>query len=274
MIESELEQLIHNRMQLHGESYMVAQQKLSSAYSEQPSGSLSPYPLDLIFSDEDQARLRLIRDRSTSLTLISGPAGSGKTSTLQSLVEFGVEKYPLQRTILIEDLLEVKFSAKAAPPSVIQFVANNDYSAEDLIRQASRRDPDTVAFQEIESDLPRGLVALVETGHHVLTTMLNVPFGNPLALNRHLRNQVYFLSAIVEQVSIAGKSDGSSTPSRNILTNVILMKPELKKIIKYNERDAEVEYFNNPSNPTMSSKLAGLLSEGVIRETISGFELC
>jgi MSHA biogenesis protein MshE len=115
---------------------------------------------------EDLARFRQILRRTNGMALVTGPTGSGKTTTLYAaLAEINsMEK----KIITVEDPVEYRL------PGVNQVQVNEkiELSFSAVLRSALRQDPDVILIGEMrdEETANIGLRAAL-TGHLVLSTL-------------------------------------------------------------------------------------------------------
>lgn len=115
--------------------------------------------------------IKEIADTETrGLILVTGPTGSGKTTTLASMIDYINQNYT-RHIITIEDPIEFKY--KSAKSIVNQRAVGQDtISFESALRAALREDPDIILVGEMR-DLETIEVAMhaAETGHLVLSTL-------------------------------------------------------------------------------------------------------
>ncbi|HEX6738333.1 MAG TPA: ATPase, T2SS/T4P/T4SS family [Vicinamibacteria bacterium] len=121
---------------------------------------------ELGFDDETLTRLRDIIRRPQGLILVTGPTGSGKTSTLYAAVNF--LRSETTNIVTIEDPVECRL------PGINQ-VAVSDKSGMTFaagLRSILRQDPDVIMVGEIR-DLETAKTAFqaAQTGHLVLSTL-------------------------------------------------------------------------------------------------------
>jgi general secretion pathway protein E len=121
---------------------------------------------DLGFSDEDLSRWDEMTRRPNGIILVTGPTGSGKTTTLYStLRQLANEEV---NVCTVEDPIEM------VEPAFNQMQVNNgiDLGFADGIRALMRQDPDIIMIGEIR-DLPTAEMAIQAalTGHLVLSTL-------------------------------------------------------------------------------------------------------
>lgn len=127
----------------------------------------------IMFSVDDLHIPQEVRDTILSghgLFLVTGPTGSGKTTTLASLVDM-LNTSTRQHIITIEDPIEILHPHKEA--IVTQREVGTDVSSySEGVHRALRQDPDVILIGEIrDPDTTRIALNVAETGHLVLGTL-------------------------------------------------------------------------------------------------------
>ena len=121
---------------------------------------------DLGFSDDDLARWEKMVARPNGIILVTGPTGSGKTTTLYSTLK--TLATPEVNVCTIEDPIEM------VEPSFNQMQVQTQIGVdfESGVRTLMRQDPDIIMVGEIR-DLPTAEMAVQAalTGHLVLSTL-------------------------------------------------------------------------------------------------------
>ncbi|HUQ73118.1 MAG TPA: GspE/PulE family protein, partial [Burkholderiales bacterium] len=121
---------------------------------------------ELGFSDEDQKRWDDMTSRPNGIVLVTGPTGSGKTTTLYSTLK--TLATPEVNVCTIEDPIEM------VEPSFNQMQVQNqiDLGFAEGVRALMRQDPDIIMVGEIR-DLETAEMAVQSalTGHLVLSTL-------------------------------------------------------------------------------------------------------
>jgi len=109
-----------------------------------------------------------MKDRG--LILVTGPTGSGKSTTLASIIGYINERCP-DHIITIEDPIEFVHESKMALINQRE-VGSHTHSFANALRSALREDPDVILVGEMR-DLETTQLAITaaETGHLVLGTM-------------------------------------------------------------------------------------------------------
>lgn len=113
-----------------------------------------------------------VRGKSGGMIIVSGPTGSGKSTTLNALAS----KFPRDRVniLTIED--PVEYSLPFARQ--IQISALTDQKATDVERSILRQDPDVLYFGEIrDGNSCEAALKLTESGHLVMATIHAVSAG-------------------------------------------------------------------------------------------------
>jgi len=121
---------------------------------------------DLGFSEEDQRRWDAMTSQPNGIVLVTGPTGSGKTTTLYSTLKQLAT--PEVNVCTIEDPIEMIESAF----NQMQVQQGIDLTFADGVRALMRQDPDIIMIGEIR-DLQTAEMAIQAalTGHLVLSTL-------------------------------------------------------------------------------------------------------
>lgn len=107
---------------------------------------------------------------NNGLVLITGPTGSGKSTTIASLIDYININYP-KHIITIEDPVEFIFTNKKSLVSQRQVLIDTP-SFPDGIKYALRQDPDVIFIGEIrDKETVTAALKAAETGHLVFATI-------------------------------------------------------------------------------------------------------
>jgi type II secretory ATPase GspE/PulE/Tfp pilus assembly ATPase PilB-like protein len=128
---------------------------------------------DLGFSAEQENALTAFSENQAGMIIISGPTGSGKTTTLERMMRRIVECNPGESVLSVEDPPEYRI------PGVVQLPVSNMRSDEDrdgayteAIAAALRSDPDRIMIGEVRTPATaHHAFEAAMTGHQVLTTV-------------------------------------------------------------------------------------------------------
>jgi len=132
--------------------------------SLRPLPDAPPVPSEVGFTSQI---IKLVTSLNEGLILISGPTGSGKTTTIACLVE-AINQTRQHKIVTIEDPIEFLFSGKQS--EIIQREVGVDVESYSTgLREALRQNPDVIVVGEIRN-AETAMVALqaAETGHLVI----------------------------------------------------------------------------------------------------------
>jgi len=114
--------------------------------------------------------VRNIAHSHRGLFLVCGITGSGKSTTLASMVDY-INSFRHTHIITVEDPIEYVFRDKKSIVSQRQ-VGRDTYSYANALRGALREDPDVILVGEMrDMDTIRAGVSAAETGHLVFSTL-------------------------------------------------------------------------------------------------------
>jgi twitching motility protein PilT len=111
-----------------------------------------------------------LTDEQRGMVLVTGPTGSGKTTTLASMIDY-INQHRAVNIITIEDPIEVLHADK------LSFVNQREIGADtadhhEALRRALRQDPDVILIGEMrDPETVWAALAAAETGHLVLSTL-------------------------------------------------------------------------------------------------------
>jgi twitching motility protein PilT len=172
----------------------------------------------------------------TGLVLITGPTGSGKSTTLASIIRSVTEKRAVH-VVTIEDPLEYLF--RDAKGSVSQREVGTDTPAfMEALKNMMRQDPDVIMVGEMRDWLTiQTVITAAETGHLVFSTLHTNSAAQsidriidtcPAGQQSQLRAQVALVLRAIVSMRLIEKSDRSGMlPVCEILVNT----PKIAKLI-------------------------------------------
>jgi general secretion pathway protein E len=142
---------------LHGESVVLRLLDNETVALELPA---------LGFAEEDAARLAAVLDRPHGMLLVTGPTGSGKTTTLYTAL--ARLNTPGRKVITVEDPVEYRLEGV----SQIQVKPSIELTFAAALRSIVRQDPDVIMVGELRDlETARICVQSALTGHLVLSTL-------------------------------------------------------------------------------------------------------
>ena len=107
---------------------------------------------------------------TSGLIVVTGPTGSGKSTTLAALLDF-INANQSKHILTIEDPIEYIHTSKKSAISQMQ-VERDTPDFDTAVRSSLRQDPDVILIGELRDlDTIRHALIAAETGHLVLTTL-------------------------------------------------------------------------------------------------------
>lgn len=205
------------------------------------------------------------------LVLVTGPTGSGKSTTLAALID-QINSDKAHHIITIEDPIE--FTHKSKKSVVVQREVHYDtYSFSAALRSSLRQDPDVVLIGEMRDlETISAAITIAETGHLVFATlhtnsaaqsidrMIDVfpPHQQP-----QIRSQLAnILQSIVSQRLIPAIGGG-----RIVAAEILVATPAVRNIIregKSHQLDAVIQTGAAEGMQSMDKTLSSLVQGGTI----------
>lgn len=214
------------------------------------------------------------------LILVTGPAGSGKSTTLAAMLEYINENHPCH-IITIEDPIEFLFKDKKA--TVTQKELGSDtFSMDDALISIFRQDPNVIWIGEMRDiDTFRIAMRAAETGHLVLSTLHTSSAEQtidrivsifPIDQHQQVRVQLSItLQGIISQ-RLLRRTNGKGQVAA---FEIMVSSPSIRKLIEeHNLSKIHDTIFSSVTQykmQTLEQSLAALLQNEVInyREAIS-----
>lgn len=211
---------------------------------------------------------------NNGIVFITGPTGSGKSTTLASLIDYINTNYP-KHIITIEDPIEFIFTNKKSIVSQRQVEVDTS-SFPDGVKYALRQDPDVILIGEIrDRDTVISALKASETGHLVFSTLhtndavqtINriVNMFDPQD-RQFIRNQLAStLRGTVSQKLVNCKTGEGRRPACEVLVSTptirdFIIKDELEQIYTLVKKGSFNEML------TMNMSLYQLVKDDVITE--------
>lgn len=150
---------------------------MSGAYRLVPDKIMSLEELG--FLPADAKNIRRLLDYNNGLILVTGPLGSGKTTTLASMVEVANNSRE-DHVITVEDPIEIVQTSKGCQITQREIGScTSSYHA--ALKGALREDPDIIVIGEMHDlETIENAITASETGHLVIGTLHTCDAGNTL----------------------------------------------------------------------------------------------
>lgn len=184
--------------------------------------------------------LENLADRKKGLILVTGAAGSGKTSTLAALIDLINERHPVH-IVTIEDPIEYRHRNKQAVVEQIE-VGRDARTFGGALRSILRQSPDVILLGEVrDSETMAAAITAAETGHLVLATLHTndavraigrIVDSFPADQQNQIRQQLSLgLAAIISQQLVPSR-DGAQ---RHVAVEVLMANNAVSNLIRKGE---------------------------------------
>jgi twitching motility protein PilT len=212
-------------------------------------------------------------EMSMGLILITGPTGSGKSTTLAALIRYITTHRPVH-VITIEDPMEFLFTDDVA--SISQREVGTDTGAfSEALRNAMRQDPDVIMVGEMrDPETVSTVITAAETGHLVFSTLHTNSSTQtidrildtfPSDQQPQVRAQLAQILKGVVSMKLVERADGQG---RVAALEVMRASPKISRMIEDGETsslleevESSVGYYRMQS---MNQSLLALLVHGTI----------
>ena len=212
-------------------------------------------------------------DLPMGLILVTGPTGSGKSTTLAALIRHIVTRRPAH-VITIEDPVEFLFTDDVASISQRE-VGTDTVSFKEALRNAMRQDPDVIMVGEMrDPETVSTVITAAETGHLVFSTLHTNSATQtvdrildtfPPEQQGQVRTQLAQVLKGVVSMKLVERHDGNGLVAS---LEIMRSSPKIMKMIEQGETgqlleevESSVGYYRMQS---MNQSLLALLVHGTI----------
>lgn len=217
--------------------------------------------------------LKDICNLKRGLVLVTGPTGSGKSTTLAALIN-EINSNREFHIITIEDPIE--FLHKHNKSIVNQREIGKDtLSYERALKAALREDPDVILIGEMRDlETISTAITAAETGHLVFSTLHTI--GAAKTIDRivdvfppHQQEQIKIQLASVLQIIISQQLVETVDGDRNAALEIMVATPAIKNLIregKTHQIESSIQTGSKYGMRTMDMELANLYRKGIITQ--------
>ena len=211
------------------------------------------------------------------LILVTGPTGSGKSTTLASIVN-EINERTKGHIITVEDPIEYIHQNKS---SIItqREVGADTKSFKDALRYILRQDPDVILIGEVRDlETLEAALTAAETGHLVLATLhTNSAVQTltrmidmfPLGQRAYIRLQLSFVLEGVLSQRLLARSDG---PGRILALEILLPNAAIRNLIRDDKLHQIYSSMQSGQDKThmqtLNQSLLSLIQRGFITEEV------
>jgi twitching motility protein PilT len=217
--------------------------------------------------------VRELSERPNGLVLVTGPTGSGKSTTLAAMVDRINAKFPLH-IITIEDPIEYLHHHKMATVDQRE-VYSDTKSFHSALKSILRQDPDVVLLGEMrDMESIQAALTIAETGHLCFATLHTNSCSQTLARvvdvfpgdkQQQVRTQLSMcLNGVLSQVLLP-RIGGGLQLAMEIMTTT----PAIRALVRENKLqhiDNQIQLGAKFGMQTMNQALVALVQSGLVNE--------
>ena len=229
---------------------------------------------------EDYGYPDILKDlsmRQRGLVLVTGPTGSGKSTTLAAMINH-VNQNRSCHVLTLEDPIE--YLHKHGKSMINQReIGNDSQSYQNALKAALREDPDVILVGEMR-DIETIAIAITaaETGHLVLSTLHTIGAAKTIdriidVFSPHQQQQIRIqLAAVLEGIvsqQLLPKADGHG---RVAALEILTMTPAIRNLVregKTHQIQTSIQTGAKFGMKTMDSSLTELAKKGMITRDIA-----
>lgn len=216
--------------------------------------------------------LKELASKPRGLVLVTGPTGSGKSTTLAAMIDF-VNKSRRAHVITIEDPIEYLY--KHGNCIINQREVGDDTSSfSRALRSAMREDPDVILLGEMRDlETIQAAITAAETGHLVFSTLHTKGAAStvdrmidvfPPAQQRQIRIQ---LANVLEGVITQNLILRADARGRALAMEIMVVNDAIRNMIrdeKVHQINAAIQTNAKMGMQTLDAHLASLVKQGII----------
>ena len=211
------------------------------------------------------------------LVLVTGPTGSGKSTTLAAMIDF-ISSMRNCHILTIEDPIEYVYQQKQA--LIHQREVHEDVDSFDTaLKSAMREDPDVILVGEMRDyETIQAVITLAETGHLVFSTLHTI--GAPKTIDRiidvfppHKQAQIRAqLASVLQAVVTQQLLPLASGKGRAAALEIMIANDAIKNLIRENKGhqiDTMIQTGRNEGMTTLNASLATLVNTGKVNRMVA-----
>ena len=216
-------------------------------------------------------------EKLNGLVLVSGPTGSGKSTTMASMISY-INDHKNVHVISIEDPIEYLHRHKFSIVNQRE-IGRDAPSFASAVRQVLRQDPDVICIGEIRDlETVRTALTMAETGHLVLTTVHTSEA--PQAISRivdifppHEQHGVRTqISLSLQAVLVQQLLPDARGAGRVLATELMVANAAVKNLIRENSLQqlrSAIETGSKDGMHSMNASLLKLVTDGKLTTEIA-----
>ena len=213
-------------------------------------------------------------NKSRGIILVTGPTGSGKSTTLASMIDY-INNHRSAHIITLEDPIEYYHNHIKCIVNQRE-IGNDTRSFAAALRASLRQDPDVIQVGEMRDlETISTAITAAETGHLVMSTLHTIGAANtvdrmvdvfPSYQQQQVRLQLSMVLVAVISQQLIPKADGSG---RVAALEIMLNHPAISALIregKTHQIANTIMTNRNSGMMLMDDSIANFLRQGIITQ--------
>ena len=205
------------------------------------------------------------------LILVTGPTGSGKSTTLAAMINY-INETEKRHIITIEDPIEYVHTNKNS--LILQrSVGDDTQSFSTALRHALRHDPDVIVVGEMRDlDTIATAISAAETGHLVMGTLHTIDASEtvdrivevfPHGQQEQIRLQLSQVLLAVLSQTLVPRIGGGRVPACEIMLNNSAVRSSIREG-KIHQLYSSIQLGQKEGMRTLNQALASLVEKGIV----------
>lgn len=218
------------------------------------------------------AVLRELARETRGLVLVTGPTGSGKSTTLAAMVDF-INTHYAKHILTIEDPVEYVYQKKKSMVHQRE-VGTDTESISAALRSGLREDPDVVLVGEMRDlETISAVITAAETGHLVFSTLHTCGAADtidriidvfPPRHQQQIRTQLAgVLKAVVTQLLLPRTDRQGRIAAFEVMTGTDAVRNLIREN-KCHQLNSTMQMSQKQGMVTLDASLASLVQKGIV----------
>lgn len=212
--------------------------------------------------------------KTKGLILVTGPTGSGKSTTLASIIDL-INRSRDCHILTLEDPIEYLHKHNKSIVNQRE-IGNDSHSYAAALRAALREDPDVILVGEMrDTETIAIAVTAAETGHLVLSTLHTIGAANTIdriidVFPPHQQQQIKVqLSSVIQGVISQQLLPRKDKPGRVAAIETMTATPAIRNLIREGKTyqiNSQIQTGAKFGMQAMDASLANLYAKGIISQ--------
>lgn len=219
--------------------------------------------------------VRAFTELERGLVLVTGPTGSGKSTTLASVLDH-IARNQSRHVITLEDPIEYVLTAGRSSVVNQRELSRDFLEFPEALRDALRQDPDVILVGEMrDPETARTAVTAAETGHLVFSTLHTMDAMSSVARlvsmypegeQDHAREKLaYILKGVVSQTLVPRSTTAGRVAAMEIMLSSAAITNNLRQPNGLTHLRSTMQTSRREGMQTMEMSLATLVLRGLVR---------